>query len=486
MTEYDFQYPAVESNRILINVLSKTITTIRAEHVAEWGKMWASSISIEAKDALTGPDQATFDQYNQYIKFALYNIYSVIRDDINVEVNPLNLSTLDLNGHIFWSAELWLLPVLLFLQPKAAKTLLDYRYYHLEKAKKLAAAHGYSGSKFAYENDTVGYNDIYWDTISPLYIFNTALISISAWNYYRVTRDQELMRRKGYEMLKNNADFFVSAMELDGTDGKYHLRNIIGMNNITADDNAVTNYLAKVAIKYAIEATYELNYIVDPNWTTVYPDVYVPVRESVEFGEGTYYNVIPVDDEDAGTSTNLKLLEPLLILMPYYNKDFFNLSESYDLTTTKANLSYYKDRKDAAFTNNAINLLLEGTLEASIAQQESTYVDKETRIENYQDDFLAMGENATMSPWKTLNNSLFPRAFNDIGVSALFLLSILTTMGGLRVRGGITSSRFLYEEYSIRSCCSGNVLPKIWKKLILSGIGHKSESFTITNVLYYP
>ena len=280
MTEKDFRAPELETTRILVNLLNKTSNEIMVEHNLEWAKMWDSRIVIEERTDL---DAATYAQSIENINrvkrltyYSLYNIYSVTRDDINVEVNPLNLSTLDTDGSLFWNSELWVLPVLIFLKPKIARTLLNFRFQQLERAKKLAIAHGFKGAKYPYENDSVNYNDLYWSSISPLHVFNTALISINTWNYFRVTRDVDWLRTTGYKILKNNAEFFQSKSEYDSLKGSYVIKNTIGYNNIQGDNNILTNYLGKLALQYAMEASYELNYIPDSRWGDAL-QMYLPV-----------------------------------------------------------------------------------------------------------------------------------------------------------------------------------------------------------------
>jgi trehalose/maltose hydrolase-like predicted phosphorylase len=490
MTQFDFEYPDVETQRILVNLVSRPVASIFADNTAAWAHMWQGNVTIEPKSAITQAELEAVTEFKRNLKFALYNIYAVIRDDVNVEINPLNLSTIDLTGHIFWSAELWLLPVLLLFKPRAARTLLDYRHFNLGKAQKLAAAQGYKGSKFAYENDTVGYNDVYWDTVSPLTVFNTALISISSWNYYRVSRDSDWLRKKGYDMLRNNADFFVSKLELDATgDGLYHMRNVVGMNNKMGDDNVMTNYLANMAIKYAIEAAYEINYTVDPAWKAVLNRIYIPVREVVNDGEATYYNILPIDAGYAPTPNTpgeeVKFIESMVVIHPFYSRDFFNTSVQYSVATMHANTNYYLTKLSGASATNGVNLAILGAIHGTMGQQETEYAARDADATAFYSNMQALFAGATIPPWNTMYNSLYKKSFNDIAVSASFVLGVVTSLAGLRVAGGINEARFLYEDYGIKSR-TANVMPKTWKKMTVTGVGWTGSTYTITNAQYYP
>jgi hypothetical protein len=494
MSSYDFAAPDVEARRILVNVTSKSATMLRDEHVAAWLKMWSSNIVVTPKAGVLSSDPtaaAEIEKVNKFIKLSLFNIYGAIRDDINVEINPLNLSNIDFTGHIFFSADLWLLPVLIMLKPRAARTLLDYRYTQLDKARKLAAAHGYAGVRFAYENDNVGYNDVYWDTVSPLYVFNTGLVSVSAWSYYRVTRDLSWLQRKGFEILKGGADFFVSLLEYSDPlasppgDGKYHTRGVMSMNNVAADDNALTNYLAYEAIQFAIEAAYELNYIVPIIWTTVANAISLPIGSNT-VSDNISHTIIETDAAYGQTLPHpkLKLLEPLIMLSSYYSRDFFGFNANYNLQTIKDNLVYYGSNIDPSTENNATNQLLFAGLSGAIAQKELTYLDRVAAVNKVQSALANVHNNAVLQPWSTFTNSLHPQAFNDISVSSMYVFSLLTGLGGLRVAGGVTDARFYYEEMGIVAN-NANVLPSTWDKMTITGVGNTQATVTITNQLFY-
>ncbi len=492
MTQLDFGKPDIETQRTLINALSHTPDEIIAEHVSEWSKLWNSKIYITPKDGITTDEADKINTFNKFIKLSLYNIYSSVRNDFNVDINPLNISSIDLSGHIFWNGELWLLPVLTFLMPKAARSLLDYRYHQLENSIKLAAAHGYKGSKYAYQNDILGYNNVYWNTISPLQIFNTALISIAVWNYYRVTRDYDWLYKKGFEILKNNADFFVSKLELDEVTGTYNINNVYSIDGNSGNNNSFTNYLAKLALQYALQAKYELDYVYAVDWET-YIDL-IQINIIADPGEGLY-NIINTNDDNLPTM--LDLLEPLLILYPYYSKYFFTITNNtngrfeYDAVTLKDNLTSYLSRLNPEYEQNSFNKLLIATLYAKIAQLEKldtiTNIDyRKVAIDEFNTHILEFFENATLQPWKTFYNSQYTKTYNDLGVSSMFILGLLTTIVGLRITGNIDSSKIYLEDLGIKSEPS-NIMPNTWRSLEVYGIGSSSSlHYCVLNQLLYP
>ena len=50
------------------------------------------------------------------------------------------------HGHVMWDIETFTVPPLLVLDPDAAHALLDYRFRHLDAARRFAALHGWRGA----------------------------------------------------------------------------------------------------------------------------------------------------------------------------------------------------------------------------------------------------------------------------------------------------------------------------------------------------
>lgn len=490
MTQFDFDKPDLETQRILINALTNSPDTIIEDHVSEWSKLWVSNIYITPKTGITTTETDEINTMNRFLKFSLYNIYSIIRDDINTDLNAMNLTMLDFNGNVFWNAELFLLPVLSFLKPKAAKTLLDFRYVQLEKAIKLAASQGMKGAKYAYENDSLEYKNLYWNTISPLQIFNTALISIAIWCYYRITRDINWMAKRAYEILKNNADFFVSNLiavyvkDIDGNDTTivdyYSINNVVGMDNTASNNNTLTNYLAKLTLSFALQAKYELNYVYAVSWGNYIDKIKINVEP--DYGN-TLYNIIKTNDDDSPTT--LKLLETLLILHPYYSKEFYNLNTNYDYATLRDNITAHEARLDIDSINNPFNTLILSTLNGSLAQLVGLYADKVSAITKFDDKLQSFIENCTIQPWGNFLNVRNNSSYNDINMNSMFLLNFMTSIIGLQIKGSITESRFYSEEMGV-STKTSSVLPPHWKNIAITGIGVSNDlSYTITNSIPY-
>ncbi|MEL6134088.1 MAG: glycoside hydrolase family 65 protein, partial [Bacteroidota bacterium] len=229
-------------------------------HRAAWAKLWESDIIIEG------------DRRSQVaVRSALYHLYAFARANTGYSMSPMGLSGLGYNGHVFWDTELWMYPPLLLLQPEIAQSLLDYRWDRLETAQQNAQSHGYQGAMFPWESDGEGQEATpVWAITGPFEHHITGDVAVAYWNYYRVTGDKQWLREKGYPMLKEVADFWISRVETDEQDVS-HIYNVVAADEYAenVDDNAFTNGVAIASLQYAAAAAKELGLVPDPAWEKI-------------------------------------------------------------------------------------------------------------------------------------------------------------------------------------------------------------------------
>lgn len=229
-------------------------------HNKAWKKLWKSDIKIEGN---------VKDQ--REIRLALYHLYSFAREGTAYSLSPMGLSGLGYNGHVFWDTEIWMYPPLLMLQPQIAKSLLEYRYERLEAARQKAFAHGFDGAMYPWESDDSGQEATpAWSLCGPFEHHITAVVGIAFWNYYRVTGDKDWLREKGYPVLKEVADFWVSRVEKD-KNGNCNINNVVGADEWAEniDNNAFTNGAATTALRFAVSAAEALGEKPDIRWAEV-------------------------------------------------------------------------------------------------------------------------------------------------------------------------------------------------------------------------
>ncbi len=265
--------PWNESERQAIYAARKGADELITAHERQWAELWQSDIVIE------GDDEA-----QRAVRFALYNLYSSVREGSRRSIAPMGLTSTGYNGHIFWDAETWMFPPLVVLHPELARQLLDYRADRLEAAKRRAYAHGYRGAMFPWESDHRGEESTPTFALTgPLEHHITADVAIAAWQYYCVTRDREWLRRTGYPMMRECAAFWCDRVTKN-SDGSYSIRNVVGADEyaVGVTDNAFTNGAARQALEAAVKAAAICGERPDPAWAEIAAGLRI-----VRFPDGT-------------------------------------------------------------------------------------------------------------------------------------------------------------------------------------------------------
>lgn len=203
------------------------------------------------------------------IHFAQYHLAVMTpAHDNRMSIGAKGLSGEGYKGHTFWDTEIFILPYYLFMMPKLARALLEYRYQSLEGARKKAKDNHYQGAQYPWEsawlndgevtplwgvaNVETGERTRIWSGMKEQHI--TADVAYAVWQYYQATGDDAFMEQCGYEILFETADFYASRLDYDKQDGQYHIYDVIGPDEYKehVDDNAFTNYMAYWNMRQAL------------------------------------------------------------------------------------------------------------------------------------------------------------------------------------------------------------------------------------------
>jgi alpha,alpha-trehalose phosphorylase len=155
------------------------------------------------------------------------------------------------DGHYFWDTETWLLPFLAYTQPRIARNLLRFRHSMLGKARRRAAELELRGALFPWRT-------IAGDEASAYHLAGTAQFHLNADIAYAIRRYVDVRGDTGF-LLETGAEILVETarMWIDlgffGDDGCFHIHGVTGPDEYTAmvDDNAYTNLMARLNLRYA-------------------------------------------------------------------------------------------------------------------------------------------------------------------------------------------------------------------------------------------
>ena len=414
--------PVNQAQRLTASAWMQGLGSLVEQHEAAWSQLWTSDVMV-AGDAATQRD----------IHSMLYHLYSFIRAGSALSIAPMGLSrsATGYNGHVFWDAETWMLPVLLALHPELARTMLEYRYRRLSAARQTAFANGYRGAQFPWESAQSGEEDTPLCCL-PAEIHITADVAIAAWNYYRVMHDQEWLRSRGYPLLEASADFWSSRVNADG-----HIEHVVAAdeNAVDVSDDAFTNAAARENLQDALSAAQVLGVAPHAEWAATRQRI--PI---LKFADG-------VTREYAGyRGTVIKQADVNLLAYP--------LKEVTDPQTVRRDLEYYAPRVDRengpAMTQSVLAILYE-----RLGQPEKAY-----------DIFMSGYEPNKRPPFGVLAETAHSANPYFCTAAGGLLQTLLYGFGGL----DITDQGLVQHPTK---------LPKAWRGLTLTGVGPHRQNYRV-------
>ena len=421
----DFFDPQSESERFVIFNLLTPKNDLLNQHKSLWANLWKGDIQIEGDL-----------QSQQDIRLALYHLYSFSRGDSNLSISPMGLSSQGYNGHIFWDTELWMFPPLLVLNQDIARSLVNYRSDRLKEAHKKAINFGYKGAMFPWESDDTGEEACpAWALTGTFEHHITADVAIAFWNYYRVTKNKIWLQERGYPLLKDVADYWVSRVSKNN-DGSFSIKNVVGANEFApnVDDNAFTNGSAITALNFANLAAKELGLPENKTWENVANNIVIHKFPDGTTMENSNYNGEIIKQADV----NL-LAYPLSIE-----------TKKEDIIK---DLKYYEPK--LAKEGPAMSKAVFAIIYARLGDAENAFrLFKESYEPNKRPPFGAIAESATS------NNPYFATGAGGM------LQTVLFGFGGLH----ITENGIIQEN---------PVLPKEWKSLTITGVGVDKKTYII-------
>jgi len=424
-TTQDFNDPQTESERFVIFNLLTPRSDLLNLHINSWNDLWQGDIVIEGDL-----------QSQQDIRLALYHLYSFSRGDSNLSIAPMGLSSQNYNGHIFWDTELWMYPPLLLFNQNIARSLVNYRSDRLEKAKQKATNFGYKGAMFPWESDETGEEATpAWALTGTFEHHITADVGIAFWNYYRVTKDKKWLKERGYPMLKEIANYWVSR-STNNDDGSYSIKNVVGANEFAQniDDNAFTNGSAITSLRYATLAANALELKANDMWETVADKIKIHRFPDGTTREHSNYNGESIKQADVNLLT--------------YPLDIVSDNE-----TVLKDLKYYEPKlaEEGPAMGQSVFAIIYARLGNS---KEAFRLFKRSYVPNKRTPFGALAESATS------NNPYFATGAGGM------LQVVLFGFGGLH----------LTDEGIVQK---NPILPKEWKSLTLKGIGPEKKTYII-------
>ena len=294
-TSSDPGTPGIVAVQTVLAAIHSGWSTLMMEHRQAWAKLWEGDISVSHHPRLQASIHSSF-----------YLLYSSLRGGLAWSIPPAGLSSDNYGGEIFWDADTWMFPTLLAFDPQLAKSIVDFRYNTRTIAESNAMRAGYEGAMWAWDNGPTGT----CGGLAPCSHYEDHLqsdIAFAQWQYYEATGDRQWLIRRGYPVIKDIADFWISRVVL-GSDGKYHIDKVTGPDEFTANvnDESATNAGAIVTLRNAIAAAKVIGVKPNPQWKIVADNLYVATDANGTHPEYVGY-----------TNQTIKQADTVLMIYPF-------------------------------------------------------------------------------------------------------------------------------------------------------------------------
>jgi len=218
----------------------------------------------------------------QGIRFNIFQLnQTYLGKDSKLNIGPKGFTGEKYGGSTYWDTEAYCIPFYMATKDqKVARTLLEYRYHHLDKAIENAEKLGFKNGAALYPMVTMNGEECHneWE-ITFEEIHRNGAIAFAIFNYYRYTGDYSYIPEKGLEVLIAIARFWQHRATFSKPKNKYVILGVTGPNEYenNVNNNWYTNYLAKWCIDFTLEQIEKM--------TTEYTSDFSRISEKVKISE---------------------------------------------------------------------------------------------------------------------------------------------------------------------------------------------------------
>ncbi|TVM18707.1 glycoside hydrolase family 65 protein [Oceanidesulfovibrio indonesiensis] len=218
------------------------------EHLDEFWK--CSDIRIDMEE---GEARHSTDETMQAIRFNLFQIHQAAARAEGGGVPAKGLTGQAYEGHYFWDSEIYVMPALLYTEPRLAKNLLRFRFGMLDQARYRAKEMSQRGAMFPWRTINGKEASAYYAAGTAQYHIN-ADIAYALRKYVTATGDMEFLFEEGMEVLVETARLWADlGFYSRRKGGAFCIDSVTGPDEYTTvvDNNLFTNLMARENLRFA-------------------------------------------------------------------------------------------------------------------------------------------------------------------------------------------------------------------------------------------
>lgn len=242
--------------------------TLLARHVAAWNGLWKSDIVIDG---------------DPEVQLAVHSdLYYLLSNTTVGTAWPMGACALTPGyaGHAFWDSDSWVFPALLLLHPERAKPIVMFRDRTMQPARERARQYGAKGTMYPWEADPqTGVDNtphFAYGVFREIHV--NADIAIAQWQYYLASGDDAWLKKDGWPVLREIAEFWTSRVTWNKARDRYEILHVTSPDEAYDDvpNDSFTNAAARKALEIAIKAAKRVGAVPDPKWATIAAKMYIP------------------------------------------------------------------------------------------------------------------------------------------------------------------------------------------------------------------
>ncbi len=270
------------------------VDALAARNAAAWHRLWETDIEIQGDTAL-----------QRVVRSMLFYVLCSADSGTALAIPPMGLSTAGYYGHVFWDSDTWMFPALLLTHPDVARSLVDFRARALGAARDRARSYGFRGAMYPWESDEEGRETTPHFAAQNAHaeIHVTGDVALAQWQYYLATGDSAWLARRGFPVIRETANFWVSRAAYDFARDRYDIKDVVSVAEglVGVTDDAYTNAVARRNLQIAALASQRLGLSADPQWAVVARKLHMPMDSATH----TYRTYEGAPDSTLGMITPL-------------------------------------------------------------------------------------------------------------------------------------------------------------------------------------
>jgi protein-glucosylgalactosylhydroxylysine glucosidase len=407
-----------------------------AKHRSAWHDLWRSDIVID------GDAKAQTAVHSD-----LYYLLATSTADTRWPMGACGL-TPGYTGHAFWDSDSWIFPALLLLHPDRAKSLVMFRAHTLPAAQARAQERGFKGAMYPWESDPENGSEQtphFAYVLGEREIHVNADIAIAQWQYWLASHDREWLRKYGWPVIRNVADFWASRATWNADAKRYEILHVTSVAESYNDvpNDTFTNVSAQKVLNIAASAAVLAGEKPDPKWAEVAAKMYIPFSES----EQRHYDFdpsvprAPLEGSTLGMLTYPSLDYPMTAQIRRNDFDYMMIPV-----------------REAHHEPNGM-----GMAPASIAA--ATVGDSKSAIAWMQSNFT---NQMIKPPFNVRTETATNNTGYFVTASGGFIQNLVYGLTGLRIE-----DKDLAERYA-------PILPPDWKSMTITDISFRGKHYDIT------